>query len=170
MQVNVVSPTIQTFNGESFYLCGSYFQHRGKRLHREVWRYHHGEIPKGYHVHHIDEDRSHNDIENLCLMTEHDHEVLHGAEEGRKQISRKNIEKAQEGARKWHGSPEGLAYHSILGKENWTKRTTQTYTCSYCGKEFQTKRIYGKNVNHFCHNNCKAAFRRKRLRDESNQC
>ena len=32
MRVEVLSDTIQVFNGERFYLCGNYFQHKGKRL------------------------------------------------------------------------------------------------------------------------------------------
>ena len=68
MKVTVISPTIQEFNGERFYLCGNYFQHKGKRLHVAVWKYHNGDIPKGYHIHHIDEDRTNNQIENLTQV------------------------------------------------------------------------------------------------------
>ena len=32
-----------------------------KRLHRCVWEYYNGEIPKGYHIHHKDNDKSNND-------------------------------------------------------------------------------------------------------------
>ena len=37
-----------------------------KRLHRYVWELHYGEIPEGYHIHHIDFDKS-NIIRNLCF-------------------------------------------------------------------------------------------------------
>ena len=36
MEYKVVSETIQELNGERFYLCGKYYQHNGKRLHRAV--------------------------------------------------------------------------------------------------------------------------------------
>ena len=36
-----------------------------KRLHRYVWELHYGEIPEGYHIHHIDFDKSNNDISNF---------------------------------------------------------------------------------------------------------
>ena len=68
MEVKVISNTVQKFNGESYYLCGQYFQRKGKRLHRTVWEFHNGTIPKGYHVHHKDGNRSNNAIENLTLM------------------------------------------------------------------------------------------------------
>ena len=57
MDVQVISSTVQRFNGVSYYLCGKYFQRRGVRLHRMVWEYHNGKIPQGYHVHHVDDDR-----------------------------------------------------------------------------------------------------------------
>ena len=53
MDVQVISSTVQRFNGVSYYLCGKYFQRRGVRLHRMVWEYHNGKIPQGYHVHHV---------------------------------------------------------------------------------------------------------------------
>lgn len=40
MEVQKISSTAQRFNGVTYYLCGQYFQHRGKRLHRAVWEYH----------------------------------------------------------------------------------------------------------------------------------
>ena len=70
-------------------------------------------------------------------------------EQERVDMSRGNIERAREAARRWHSSEAGLAYHSELGKENWKKRTVQTYVCNFCGREFQTKHIYGEGMNHF---------------------
>jgi len=37
-------------------------------VHRLVYIYHYGPIPKGYHVDHIDHDRSNNRIENLRII------------------------------------------------------------------------------------------------------
>ena len=162
MQVIEISDTVQEINGERFYLCGNYFQHRGKRLHRYVWELHNGKIPKGFHVHHKDQNRSNNQIDNLELLQGHDHLSQHMCEEARAERSRKTIETARVAACKWHGSEEGLKWHSIRGKENWKTRKLNTYTCTYCGKEFQTKHIYGAGQNHFCHPNHKAAYGRKK--------
>jgi len=170
MEVIVISPKHQMFNGENFYLCGSYYQHNGKRLHRTVWEFHNGEIPKGYHIHHIDGDRNNNSIENLQMIEGKKHGHLHGKEEARIEKSMENMKKAQVEAKKWHGSQEGYAFHSQLGKKNFENRTPITYKCTYCGKEFQSKRIFGENSNHFCHQNCKAAFRRRRVRNEGKKC
>ena len=46
MQVEVLSETRQRFMGKTYYLCGKYFQRKGVRLHREVWREAHGDIRK----------------------------------------------------------------------------------------------------------------------------
>lgn len=41
-----------------------------KLLHRLVWIYHNGDIPKGYVIDHIDGDKSDNRIENLQCITQ----------------------------------------------------------------------------------------------------
>lgn len=166
MEVIAISNTVQKFNGESFYLCGSYFQHKGKRLHRAVWEYYNGEIPKGYHVHHKDGNRCNNDIANLTLLQSSVHLSEHMQPEARKASARDNLKLAIEAAPAWHHSKEGKRWHSLHGKETWAKREYIKYTCSYCGKQFESRNVYGNSQNRFCHNNCKAAFRRRRLRGE----
>ena len=68
MEVQRISTTAQRFDGVTYYLCGEYFQRKGRRLHRAVWEHHNGKIPNGYHVHHKDGDRNNNDISNLELL------------------------------------------------------------------------------------------------------
>lgn len=53
-------------------------KYRGKRLHRLVYEdYYNIEIPDDYDIHHIDEDKSNNSIDNLVLMTHEEHTILH---------------------------------------------------------------------------------------------
>lgn len=94
MNAQKISETIQKFNGESYYLCGSYYQRKGRRLHRTVWEYHNGDIPKGYHVHHIDGDRSNNQIDNLVLMLGSEHLSAHMSDPARKEQARESVKKA----------------------------------------------------------------------------
>lgn len=163
--VKVISDTIQEFNGDRYYLCGYYYQHKGKRLHRAVWEYYNGEIPEGYHVHHIDEDRSNNAIENLALMPGIEHMKMHGQEEQRREHGRQVIKIAIEVAPEWHRSEAGREWHSQHIQERWEKMEPYVRTCSWCGKEYETRDM-GHKGNHFCSGRCKAAFRRDRLRKE----
>ena len=163
MEVKVISPTIQEFDGERFYLCGNYFQHQGKRLHIAVWKYHNGDIPKGYHVHHIDEDRSNNQIDNLYLFPAGMHSSWH--QKGREKYQQKHIKDMQKLASEWHKSDEGRKMHSRIAKGQWENAEPITYVCTECGMEFQSLHHYG-DENHFCSNKCKAAFRRHNKTDD----
>lgn len=46
-------------------------------IHREVWRYYFGEIPEGYEIHHVDEDKANNAISNLQCLSKADHNRIH---------------------------------------------------------------------------------------------
>lgn len=166
MKVKVISPTIQEFDGERFYLCGNYFQHRGKRLHIAVWEYHNGDIPKRYHVHHIDENKTNNQIENLCLMPASIHRSFHSHEEKLRQHQQKQIKIMRELAVEWHRSEEGRKWHREHGKKIWEDAEPIKYICTECGKEFKSLHRYGPDDNHFCSNSCKSAFRRHNRTDD----
>lgn len=161
MQVQKISDTIQKFDGVSYYRCGPYFQRKGKRLHRMVWEFHNGPIPTGYDIHHINGDRADNDIDNLQMLTEQEHESLHMSTPERKEQSRRHIKKAIEAAKGWHSSASGAAWHSEHAKEVWAKTEPTEYTCTNCGKTYQSFGKYVAGSNTFCSNNCKSAWRRK---------
>src|SRR3954470_16664348 len=102
----VLSATCQEFLGVRYYLCGFYFQRKSRRLHRAVWEHHHGPVPAGYHVHHVDEDRANNGPGNLALLP------------GSKHLSHHTIKremwfgtKARAAAAEWHRSDEGRVWH-----------------------------------------------------------
>lgn len=158
METIRISDTVQEFNGERFYMCGNYFQHKGKRLHRAVWEHHNGEIPKGYHIHHKDKDRGNNSIENLELVKSNDHLSRHMTPEKR-EWAKQNVKKAIEAAPKWHRSEAGREWHSEHSKKAWESRKPTEYVCDFCGRKYESLNI-SHIGNHFCSNNCKAAFRR----------
>lgn len=166
MEVIIVSDTVQKFNGESYYKCGFYFQRKGKRLHREVWKYHNGDIPKGYHVHHKDADRSNNSIENLVLIEGRDHLSEHMSKEERRARSREDVKKAIQEAPKWHRSDAGKEWHSLHQKETWKHVTPHAEKCAWCGKEFTTRDMAHKNCDRYCCNNHKASALRWRRKHE----
>jgi hypothetical protein len=45
--------------------------------HRLIWENHNGKIPKGYIIHHKNENRLDNDISNLELVTRAEHSRIH---------------------------------------------------------------------------------------------
>lgn len=45
--------------------------------HSVVWEKHNGKIPKGFQIHHIDSDKTNNDIKNLQLLTPSEHKRMH---------------------------------------------------------------------------------------------
>jgi DNA-directed RNA polymerase subunit RPC12/RpoP len=147
-----------------YYLSSKKIGGKRKRLHVYVWEKFNGEIPKGYHVHHADGDKKNNEIDNLKLLSSSDHAIEHArnlSDEERRKRSENVTKNAVPAAKEWHSTKEGYVWHSEHAKETMRKRAAIIYVCSYCGKEYESKHIYGKNQNHFCSNNCKAAYRRK---------
>lgn len=69
------------FNGEKYTIRnnGYYGKTRGNRsmMHRDVWEFHNGKIPDGFDVHHIDENKSNNAIENLECLSKAEHTRLY---------------------------------------------------------------------------------------------
>lgn len=124
-----------------------------KRLHRYVWECEVGPIPKGYHVHHIDGDKTNNDLSNLSIMTNTGHQRLHGQELKRKEKSRENIKKATAAAPAWHRSEAGKRWHSEHMQGFKQPRTKKV--CDQCGQHYE-----GTAGQRFCSNACKSAWRR----------
>ncbi len=56
----------------------------GSRIyeHRYIWEFYYGPVPKGYNIHHVDEDKLNNAIENLEVLP-------HGSHSRKHQIARK---------------------------------------------------------------------------------
>ncbi|MDN7511982.1 HNH endonuclease [Burkholderia multivorans] len=59
---------------------GYYAETSGARdyLHRAMWIDAHGPIPEGHEVHHKDEDKTHNCLNNFELLTSSEHGKKHG--------------------------------------------------------------------------------------------
>jgi hypothetical protein len=71
----------QIFDNKKFSLrpTGYYELTSGDRtpMHIYVWNYFNGEIEKGMEIHHIDFDKSNNEISNLMMLSKSDHTKLH---------------------------------------------------------------------------------------------
>lgn len=143
-----------------FYLSSQKIGNKRKRLHVYVWEHFNGPVPEGYHVHHIDQNRFHNDIENLQCVEEVAHITYHS-----RKYAAENPEKARENANhariyacKWHGSEAGREWH----KEHYAKYgaamyVEREYTCQICGKVFKSTKVNAK----YCCNAHKSTARRR---------
>lgn len=154
----------QVFNGEYFSLekKSGYWQNTRtrERMHRYVWKYYYGEIPKGFEIHHIDGDKSNNDITNLCMLTHKAHMLVHTQTRTPERLKemQDSCDKIRPLASAWHGSKEGKEWH----KEHYEKMKNKLYverdfTCLNCGKHFTSTKVGSK----FCCNACKSKYRRK---------
>jgi len=152
----------QEFDGKTYYLYPNqrYFSRGTKRMHRVVWEYHNGKIPKGFHIHHINGDSHDNRIDNLQLMMAKEHlsyESKRRIEEDPEWFKEFN-KKGREASKEWHKSEEGRKFHSEIGKKSWENKQYTTLNCQVCGKEYQTP---FPDRSKYCHLNCRA----KALRD-----
>jgi hypothetical protein len=130
------------------------------RAHQWVWINHHSIIPKEYHIHHRDENKSNNTIENLELIHKSRHIKLHMSNlspEKRKMLQ-ENCERIRPLTKAWHASEEGLEWHRKHAEKcKFGKWEARSYICEVCSKVFEsTKRSNTK----FCTNACKSQYRR----------
>ena len=124
-----------------------YFARAGRRLHRDVWEFHNGPIPEGYHVHHIDGDTTNNDISNLCCLPAGEHRRLHRAELSERSKTPEHLEhlaSIRDSAAAWHSSEEGRAWHREHAKTSLVAARKAreekgppvvAFVCYWCGSE-----------------------------------
>jgi len=76
--VETIDDTHKKFNGEIYRKDSNGHFHKSTFIHRVIWSYNYGEIPQGdYVIHHINENKSDNNIENLQLLTRNEHRKKH---------------------------------------------------------------------------------------------
>lgn len=159
-------------NKTGYFLSAKEINGRRKRLHIYIWEYYNGDVPKGYHVHHIDHDKNNNEIDNLMLITAKEHASLHGnswSEERRDKQLKILREKAIPEAVKWHKSEESTEWHKKHYEATKEKLHEKSeFVCDNCGKKFVAE-VTGKN--RFCSNKCKSMYRRKSgVDNETRKC
>lgn len=142
-----------------------YFGRAGHRLHRDVWEFHHGPIPDGMHIHHIDGDTANNDISNLECVPESEHRGHHAAApRSEKQMA--HLESIRDKAAEWHRSEEGRAWHREHAKKSLAKTwgaprqfPELRLQCHWCGSQMVGKISRKK----FCGSACQTAESKFRL-------
>ena len=153
---------VQVFDGIEFTEQeNGYFRHStlGLLMHRYVWEYYHGKIPSGHDIHHIDFNKSNNDITNLQCLPRAEHKKLHAdlLTEEQREWRRNNLNvNARPKAIEWHKSEDGHNWHVEHGKRTAQNVRIFNNKCTVCGKEFNSKQKPSK----FCCGACKQKFRR----------
>lgn len=135
-----------------------------ERMHRYVWRDIYGDIPNGCEIHHIDGDRSNNDISNIMCLSAEAHRKHHAdnlTEEQREKLRENMNENARPAAAEWHRSEAGKEWH----KQHYSRFSHLLHekvekVCENCGAAF-----VGTPCSLFCSNACKSAYRRKMKAD-----
>lgn len=155
------------YNGYIYRWDGFYYRRGGTKgfnphsaLHRAVWAFHKGEIPKNYHVHHKDHDPKNNSIDNLELHLASEHSKYHGRA-SRWVGSEQNIRQLQqcnERAKEWHKSDAGKLWHNQHGKRTWETRQCAVKKCAVCEESYET---FFPDRSKFCSNKCKRRYHRK---------
>lgn len=156
----------QEFGGLRFYRDpdSGYYGRRYPRsvfMHRYVWERHNGAIPDGYHVHHIDHDKSNNRLENLELLSASEHSSMHSRESEwvGSEANRKQLVEAAKKAVAWHKSEEGRAWHSEHARKCMENRPRHRKICCECGSDYES--VWPRAM--FCGANCKRrAYKRRR--------
>lgn len=139
---------------------------KGKRvqLHRWVYIKTHGEIPKGYSIHHIDENKENNSPENLMALPSGRHASMHVREriaEDPDEYARKFVERTNDKAKAWHKSEAGCEWHKEHAKVSIVKSHIKDteFTCVVCGKTYLANHSQAGRTK-FCSRKCKAKYRR----------
>lgn len=140
-----------------------------KRLHVYMWEKYNDIVPKGYEIHHKDENKDNNEIDNLMCMTRKEHLKWHSEnispELAEKQM--KNLEKARKAAVKWHKSKEGREWHRSQAKTRFKHDSEFDLVCVVCGSDFTSPKQWSK----FCSRNCASKHRRDSdIDDEKRDC
>lgn len=163
------------FNGETYIRSPKsryYFKHttknaerkNAKQLHRAVWEYYNGEIPKGYHIHHIDGNVDNNDISNLECISAREHLSMHAKRnmqnEDYRERNKEQLLEAGEKAKEWHKSEEGREWHRKHSAQSILKASKHETPkiCEFCGKEFLATKM-----QRFCCVSCEQKARRRRI-------
>jgi hypothetical protein len=123
---------------------------------RWVWINHYGTIPDGMDIHHIDGDKSNNEIENLEMISRSEHLKKHW-KEGRFDLEQRK-EQLKE-ARKWLQTPQGKSIQADNTKKSWNERKLNPYNkkCLGCENNFESYQKWAK----YCSAKCLQRYRRK---------
>lgn len=119
------------------------------RLHREMWEEANGHIPDGFDVHHVDEDKGHNSIDNFELLSHSEHSARH-------------IEQKLAPHRE-----KALANALAVRRANSKQRLERELVCVQCGGIYSSG---AKTPKRFCSSACVEQARSGAFKGEQRKC
>lgn len=169
----------QIIDGLKFYKrIDGYFKSSNGYAHRYVWEKHNGPIPKGFHVHHVDGDKSNNSVKNLEIIERRKHLSEHQNKwiKANPVVARKRTKKAYTAAIKFYSTKKGKeiararAVKFFSEPKNRKKAREKALLqsskspigqkkCQYCGNIFKYKLWFKRN--NFCNKSCWRFFKIK---------
>lgn len=127
--VEIVDDTHQRFNGCTYNEDKvGHFAHN-HFIHRDVWQYYHGDIPDEYQIHHVDENKANNAVENLQCLTKQEHRRLHNKQP-------LHEERVCKTCGKIFIVQKACQQRALYCSEKCQSKVKKI--CSLCGKEFLT--------------------------------
>lgn|SRR6185436_10611732 len=154
----ILDPIAQYWDGGLYRTWPSspYFTRGGKHLHLRVWREVYGSIPKDCHIHHKNDNKMDNCIENLECMPSGEHRALTIARRRARGYKSKFNQLARDKAAAWHGSEAGRLWHSRHAKRSkgWEKWRREDRACAHCGKIFSCLIRKNGRPQKFCTHVC----------------
>lgn len=115
---------------------------RTLRLHRVVWEHHHGAVPDDWHIHHRNENKADNRLDNLECLPSGAHASAHG--------TLRNSDRSQ-----WRKAEPFDAVCGDCGQSVVRRVRKASYVCVRCRQlRGDAKRVAGKCCQH-----CGSAFR-----------
>lgn len=136
------------WGGHRWHKKGSGYYMRTVRLHQAIWERANGSVPAGFHLHHKNEDKTDNRLENLELLSHADHNRMH--------------------IHRMHAHQEKAVVNSqAVLRRNEAERLKRALVCVVCGGTFHSK---SKRPTRFCSSACVESARSGAFSSDARLC
>ena len=134
-------PNAKQSNHRHYYTSHDAWRATPRMVHRDIWKFHNGEIPEGHHIHHADKNFNNNEISNLVCLSSAAHNVEHREERSARAKSPEHLahlDSIRHLANQWHKTEECRAWAREHAKKSLLKDRPEK-PCIICGTMFKPK-------------------------------